>query len=59
MGLAIEIEKFLENPAFQTQHAIKLNPEICMLWQTKEGFVEALQKDINEEREKNEKKKKK
>jgi hypothetical protein len=47
----VEIEKFLEDPAFQTQHAIKLNPEICVCCgKQKEGFVEALQKDINEER---------
>jgi hypothetical protein len=50
----VEIEKFLENPAFQTQHAIKLNPEICVCCgKQKEGFVEALQKDINEERNNN------
>ena len=56
----VEIEKFLEDPAFQTQHAIKLNPEICVCCgKQKEGFVEALQKDINEEREKDEKNKNK
>jgi hypothetical protein len=50
----VEIEKFLEDPAFQTQHAIKLNPEICVCCgKQKEGFVEALQKDINEERNNN------
>ena len=50
----VEIEKFLEDPAFQTQPAIKLNPEICVCCgKQKEGFVEALQKDINEERNNN------
>ena len=50
----VEIEKFLEDPAFQTQYAIKLNPEICVCCgKQKEGFVEALQKDINEERNNN------
>ena len=50
----VEIEKFLEDPPFQTQHAIKLNPEICVCCgKQKEGFVEALQKDINEERNNN------
>ena len=50
----VEIEKFLEDPASQTQHAIKLNPEICVCCgKQKEGFVEALQKDINEERNNN------
>ena len=47
----VEIEKFLEDPAFQTQLAIKENPDICVCCgKQKEEYIEALRKDIEDEK---------
>ena len=47
----VEIEKFLEDPAFQTQLAIKENPDICgCCGKQKEEYIEALRKDIEDEK---------
>ena len=46
-----QIEKILQDPAFQTQLAIKENPDICVCCgKQKEEYIEALRKDIEDEK---------